>query len=135
VRNVIVAEFKLVDNVIMWIHNQLETHSPVKSGRYKRSHALFADNKQIEAVPPIPIADEYVFVNLVPYARKIERGESAHAPNGVYEAVAHLAQQQFRDIARITFSYRTALTGVIIGGRFGNRSENRNPAIIIRGKV
>ena len=136
VKNVIVADFELVGQTILWIHSQLQMHSPVRTGRYRESHALFADGRQVLPIgPEIPVAEEYVFVNLVPYARKIERGLSPQAPDGVYQAVAHLAQQQFRNLARITFSYRTVLEGVIAGGKAGDRASNRNPAIIIRGKV
>jgi hypothetical protein len=136
VKNVIVADFELVGQLVLWIHGQLQMHSPVRTGRYKESHALFADGHQVDPIgPTIPIADEYVFVNLVPYARKIERGLSPQAPDGVYQVVAHLAQAEFRNVARVTFSYRTAIGGAIIGGKLGDRSENRNPAIIIRGKV
>jgi hypothetical protein len=136
VKNVIVADFEVIGQLVLWIHSQLQIHSPARTGRYKKSHALFADNYQVEPIgPTIPRADEYVFVNLVPYARKIERGSSQQAPDGVYQVVAHLAQQQFRGIGRVTFSYRTAIGGAIIGGKLGDRSERRNPAIIIRTRV
>jgi hypothetical protein len=137
VKNVIVADFKLVDQLLLWIHNQLLTHSPAKTGRYRRAHVLLADGREINVGSVIPAAEEYVFVNLVPYARKIERGSSSRAPDGVYQVVAHLAQAQseFRNIARITFSYRTVIGGFIVRGRAGNRSENRSPAIVVRGKV
>jgi hypothetical protein len=136
VKNVVVGDFALVATLILWIHNQLQMHSPVRTGRYKQSHALFADGRQVDPIgPEIPFAEEYVFVNIVPYARKIERGSSPQAPDGVYQVVAHLAQQQFRGFGRITFSYRTVLGSAIVGGKLGDRSENRNPAIIVRGRL
>ena len=53
-------------------------------------------------------AEEYVFINTQPYARKIEgtggRRMAPQAPDGVYQAVATLAQRRFGNIARITFS-------------------------------
>jgi hypothetical protein len=134
VKNVVVADFELIGQLVLWVHGQLQMHSPVRTGKYKRSHTLFADGHQVEPIgPEVPVASEYVFVNLVPYARKIERGSSSQAPDGVYQVVAHLAQQQFRGVGRITFSYRTVLEGLIVGGKKGDRSENRNPAIIIKG--
>jgi len=136
VQAVVVADFELVGELVLWVHAQLQTHSPVKTGQYARSHALFADGRQVEPIaPPLPLADEYVFVNLVPYARKIERGSSPRAPDGVYQVVAHLAQAQFRNVGRVTFSYRTAIQGIIAEGKVGDRSERRNPAIIIRGRI
>jgi len=129
---VIRAEFELVNEALAWINTQLQMHSPVLSGRYAKSHELFADGIDTENPNVAPPAEEYVFLNIQPYARKIERGLSPQAPDGVYQAVATLAQRRFGNVAKITFSYRTAISGDIIGGRAGDRSELRNPAIIVR---
>jgi len=128
---IIVAEFELVTEVLVWIARQLEQHSPVKSGLYRRSHIVLADGVEIVASEDVLAAKEYVFINVVPYARKIERGSSSQAPDGVYQAVAALARQRFGNVARITFSYRTVMSGALVTGRVGNRSSNRNPAIIV----
>jgi hypothetical protein len=130
----IVLDFQLVNELLFWIHQQLEMHSPSRTGRYKSSHALFADGTEVTAslAGVIPQAEEYVFINTQPYARKIERGSSSQAPEGVYQVVAVLAQRQFRNVARITFSFRTVLGGRMIGGRGGNRAQQRNPAIVIK---
>jgi len=120
---VIVAEFEFVTEVLIWISQQLTTFSPVKSGLYKRSHELFADGRHVEQIDElIPIAEQYVFVNTVPYARKIERGLSSQAPDGVYQAVASLAQRRFGNIARSNFTFAT-----LPGGE-------RNPAISVTTK-
>lgn len=129
---IIIAEFELFNDVLVWIASQLELHSPVKSGRYQSSHTLFADGVEIDPTATVPQASEFVFINVVPYARKIERGSSSQAPDGVYQAVAVLAQRRFGNVARITFSYRTAMAGMIVGGRQGDRSSERNPAIVVR---
>ena len=129
---VIRAEFQLVNEALAWISTQLQLHSPVKSGRYAKSHELFADGVDTENPNAAPPAEEYVFLNTQPYSRKIERGQSPQAPDGVYQAVATLAQRRFGNVAKITFSYRTAIGGDIIGGRAGDRSDLRNPAIIVR---
>jgi hypothetical protein len=133
---IIVADFQLVNELLEWIDLQLLLHSPMKTGRYMRSHRLFADGLQVQIegrIPAnVPAANEYVFINIVPYARKIERGSSTQAPEGVYQVVAVLAQRRFGNLARISFSYRTAIGGGIIGGKLGNRAEQRNPAIVVR---
>jgi hypothetical protein len=128
----VIAEFELVNDVLSWIADQLQKHSPVKSGKYQKSHTLFADGQEIAVGGAIPTAAELVFISSVPYARKIERGASSQAPDGVYQAVAVLAQQRFGNIAKISFGYRTAIAGSFVGGRAGNRSDNRNPAVIVR---
>ena len=120
---VIRAEFQLVNEVLDWIYQQLETHSPRLTGHYASSHVLFADGTETSVTNPAP-AEEYVFVNTTPYARKIEgtKGRppsSPQAPDGVYQAVATLARK-FSNVAKVTFSYRTVADG------------ERNPAIIVR---
>ena len=118
---VIVAEFELVQDVLVWIAEQLFKFSPVKSGLYQKSHELFADGKHVEALGQlIPLAEEYIFVNTVPYARKIERGLSSQAPEGVYQSIAALARQRFGNIARTSYTFAT-----LPGGE-------RNPAIVVK---
>ena len=140
---VIRAEFQLVIEALAWIFEQLQMHSPVLTGRYARSHELFADGVDVGNPNAAPPAEEYVFLNTQPYARKIEgyRGlggvvyrdpSSPQAPDGVYQAVATLAKRRFGNVAKIEFSYRTAIGGAIIGGKAGDRSSMRNPAIIVR---
>jgi hypothetical protein len=116
---VIRAEFELVNEALAWINTQLQMHSPVLTGLYAKSHELYADGSETEPNNPAP-AEEYAFVNIQPYARKIERGLSKQAPDGVYQAVATLAQKRFGNLARVTFSYRQVLGG------------ERNPAIIVK---
>lgn len=132
----IVAEYELITDVLVWIGGQLTSHppSPLRSGRYIRGQTLFADGTEIPIGDEIPDAQEYVFINVEPYARKIERGESPQAPEGVFEVTALRAQARFGNVARIRFEYRTAIGGVIIGGRLGNSSELRNPAIVVTGR-
>jgi len=128
----IVYEFHLVADVFAYIDEQLRKHSPVGQGSdphpglYRASHAFFADG---QAADPLnaPPAREYVFVNTQPYARKIERGVSSQAPDGVYQAVAALAAGRFGNIARIAYDFRS-VQGARVRGR---RSELPNPAIVI----
>lgn len=129
---IIVAEFELVTEALEWIADQLWKHSPVLTGRYREAHTLLADGVEVNLAGVIPPAEEYVFINPLPYSRKIERGSSSQAPDGVYQAVAVLASRRFGNVARITFSYRTVLGGKLIGGKAGDRSSERNPAIIVR---
>lgn len=144
---VAVFEFELLDDVFGWIDLQLITHSPVKSGRYRKSHAFIADGVEVDPqAAKIPDAREYVYLSTAPYARKIERGLSPQAPEGVYQAVAVLAAKRFGNIARIKFGYRAPLFGSVHewakrtklegrGRRIGSSSRaewlRRQPAIII----
>lgn len=128
----ILYRFNILPDIFGWILEQLEANSPVGSGRdphiglYKASHALFADGVEIDPSQPIPPAQEYVFVNVTEYARKIEEGESSQASAGVYEAVATLANLKFGDMAAIKFSYRAPFDGTIIAYTPLGRSREKD---------
>ncbi len=109
---VIVYQFKLITDVIAFVHDELIAHSPAKSGRYQRSHVLYADGTEVDPESP-PAASSYVFLNLQPYARKIERGLSPAAPEGVYEGVAAQAAARFGNLAKISFAYRAPAGGAV----------------------
>lgn len=128
---VIVYEFKLATDLLEWIADQLRRHAPVLTGRFRDSFKLFADGVETEIGDHMRDSAEYVFVSPLPYARKIERGESDKAPDGVFEAVATLAAQRFGNQAQIRFSYRAPFDGVILTGRPGDRSDHRTPSIVV----
>lgn len=121
---VIVFEFELLDDLFIWVRDQLEKHSPRRTGEYSKSHVLLADGVEVVTGAAVPAAREYVFANTRPFARKIERGLSRHAPDGVYQVVATLAAKRFGNIARIRFNYRTLLGSV-------KDKNTRQPAIVI----
>jgi len=110
---VIVYQFRLIGDVLTFIDEQLIAASPVKSGRYQRSHTLYADGTETDPGNPAP-ASEYVFLNLQPYARKIERGMSPAAPEGVYEGVAQLASGRFGNIAKVSYAFRSPAGGAVV---------------------
>lgn len=108
---VIVAEWSLHIDVLAWIGDALLKASPRLTGRYEASHILFIDGVQHEPGDPIKDFEEAIFINGTAYARKIEKGESAQAPDGVYQAVAAVARQRFNNIAKVRFSYRSLQGG------------------------
>jgi len=111
----ILYEFNLLEDMFGWVGEQLVIHSPYREGGYERGHRFFADGTEVEPGAPIsPKATEFVFLNIVPYARKIEKGLSNQAPEGVYEAVAALARRRFGNMAAIKFSYRAPAKGSIL---------------------
>lgn len=115
----VIAEWDFLDDSLVWIRDMLEQHSPVKTGRYQRSHKFFVDG--IESDPERATAVKSVawFVSNVPYARKLERHKAA----GVYQAVAKLASGRFGNVAKIRFGYKSVMLDE--GG------ETRNPSIDI----
>ena len=112
---VIVYEFELLEVMLGEIAEMLIRHSPVRTGRYQSSHVLFADGVEVVPGQIPPNASEYAFASMQPYARKIERGLSSQAPDGVYETVAVLSQRRFGNIARVRYGFRSVPEGAIGG--------------------
>jgi hypothetical protein len=108
----ITYEFQLISDVLVFVDQQLIAHSPVLTGRYQRSHVLYADGAETDPENPAQ-ASEYVFLNTQPYARKIEKGLSPSTPDGVYEGVATQARGRFGNMAKISFEYRAAPSGAV----------------------
>lgn len=144
----IVAEFELVEEVLLWVGDALFSASPWRTGRFARSHELFIDGVVYESDGPFPtLWDEAFFANTQPYARKLERGLSSQAPDGIYQVVAQQANSRFGNLAKVSFGYRTPLFGAIHdwatrskltgkGRPMSSRTRaewlRRQPAIIIR---
>lgn len=131
---VIIAEWELSVDVLAWIAQKLIERSPVNSGRYKKSHTLFADGVETAVGEVLPGAEEYVFLNPVPYARKLEIGKTkggrdflVSVPNRIYERTAKDAKARFGNIVNIRFSYRAPESGSILAyvpiGRHVVRTE------------
>lgn len=110
----IIVEWELIGDVMMWIGLTLRNRSPTgPSGNYRDSHTLFADGKEVAIGDEVPIAEEYVFLNPVPYARKIEIGKTksgrdfvVKVPNRIYQRTADDAKARFGKIVNLKFSYR-----------------------------
>jgi hypothetical protein len=122
----ITITFQLIGEVLEWIGEQLVLASPVLTGAYSRTHAIFADGIETTG-KGISEGSSFVFLNTRPYARKIELGQSDQAPEGVYEAVAAVAANRFGNIAKIAFTYRAVIgmravdqdLAASLGGNFG----------------
>ena len=131
----------LQGDVVDWCWQEVLRRAPVRSGRFAASQVLYADGMPVETPDPTLQAQEWVILSTEPYARKIERGQSAQAPDGLYEAIATLAQRRFGNIARVRFGYRVPVGGVTGLERWASGRKRRNrrdaerdrrqPAIVI----
>lgn len=149
-RSRIVAEWDLLGALFEDVFAMLLEEAPVLTGAYAQSITLFADNVPVAptATEAVPEAAEYFFAATVPYARKIERGQSGWAPDGVFQGVSAVAAKRFGNVARIKYSMRTirggaiggwaATTGYVAPARLRNRPGERRtewltrqPAIVI----
>jgi hypothetical protein len=131
---VIVREYDLVLDVLVFIADELRDISPVGKGPdkrpghpgfYRASHTLFADGVEVPIEDVIPDAKEYVFLSDAPYARKVELRVA------VYEMTAGLASRRFGNVARVSFGWRAPYAGELHGSSSANRSGARFPAIIV----
>ncbi|WP_370193291.1 MULTISPECIES: hypothetical protein [Aurantimonas] len=105
------AEWEFVGQAIGFIWGSLMAASPTRSGRYRASHLLIIDGIEHNDPASVPETfEEAVFINSQPYARKIERGLSRQAPDGVFQTVAAVSNRRFGNLAKVKFTYRP-LTG------------------------
>jgi hypothetical protein len=132
-RGIIIAEWRLVEDVLIWIYKTLQERSPVLSGEYKKSHKFYADNSEANPARP-PLASEYIFLNPVPYSRKLDMGKTksgrdflVSVPNRIYARTAKDAKAKFGNLAQIRFSYRAAVGGSIVN----KNRDSRVPAIVV----
>lgn len=131
---IIVREYELVNDVLLFISAELQAESPIGKkpdkreghpGLYRKSHTLFADGTEVDAGGDIPPAQEYVFLSDLPYARKVERWFD------VYEATANKAAKRFGNVAKIYFDWRAPAAGALVTGKSAGKSGNRFPAIVV----
>lgn len=105
---VIIAEWDLGSDVLVWIGQTLRDRSPWVSGDYQRGWTLLADGVEVDIGKHIPDAEVFTFVNTVDYARKIEVGKTEsgrdfviQVPNRIAERTAKDAQARFGNIAKV----------------------------------
>jgi hypothetical protein len=109
----ILFKFNALGRVLDWIYEQLLARSPVGPDtpphlHYIEDHELYIDGERVNvvvgAIAEVPHGGTAMIVDGRPYARKIERGLSVQAPDGVYELTAIAAQRLFPG-TKITFQY------------------------------
>ena len=99
-------EFEILGWAIDYVIGLLHRFSPVKSGDYLHGHELLVNGAPYTIGAPLRPGDTAEFINRMPYARRIERGWSQHAPSGVYAAVAGIARRRIGSLVRIETTAR-----------------------------
>lgn len=103
----IIREYDLVPDAISAIRFELSRTSPRLTGRYLASHTLFADGVEVSDGEQIPPAQEYQFISLVPYARKLEKLYR------VYQQAAESASRRYGNSVRVRFGFRSVRGGMV----------------------
>lgn len=98
--------FAVQNAVVDWILERLAEAGPVRSGTYADSHRLLVNGEDQDPPVSVGLRDVVTLVNVQPYARRIERGLSDQAPDGVYEVVFVEARRRFGALANISFRYQ-----------------------------
>ncbi len=113
-RGVIIAEYRLIGDVLEFIIETLKSRSPFQSGDYRDGHIMLADDVEADPYEP-PMATRFTFLNNVPYARKIEIGKTKEGrdfviqvENRIYQRTYQDAKAKFGNLAKITTGFETS---------------------------
>jgi hypothetical protein len=134
-------EFDVTDDAILFAMNRLRELSPVRSGLYRSAHTLYADGVEIPEGHHVPTdAMEYVILNPLPYALRIEQGESPQAENGVYELVEWELNQEYGDQVESEYNLRSTINAekyisVAYGKHARASNDERVPSLLIRRRI
>ncbi|MGV1867222.1 MULTISPECIES: hypothetical protein [unclassified Rhizobium] len=92
----IVYEFALWDSVVKFVLNELRMRSPVKSGRFRDSFIVLADQKIVTDYDGIGSSAEVIITNFQPYIRKVEAGVIGKGKrNQVFDAAKRVTASAF----------------------------------------
>ncbi len=134
----IVYRFNRMREVLSLAKTEAERLSPVRSGRYRRSWIVLANNEEI-GMDAIPHGVPIVLTNFQPYSRKINlgtRGYEKYAPPGVVEKVRMLVLQRYRPIVDARVAFLELAGGVRVRATKKARARPMTyPSLIITPKV
>jgi hypothetical protein len=131
--SIVITARSEIGPIVREIYSGLLERSPVLTGAYKRSHMVFLNGTQVASdlgsleawlatKPIVEPKDRIRFVDIQPYARKLERygitaqrrarrdkksrqGGTIRAPNGVYYLTYRSAFRKFKNNVQITFKF------------------------------
>jgi hypothetical protein len=109
----IVYNYRYLSDLIQTALDELRKASPVQSGDYVRSHALYVNDTPVDVLPRnLKEGDRVYIANPVPYARKIEVGKTKtgrpfviQVKPRIYERVAEKLKEDVRGRSRVRMGY------------------------------
>lgn len=129
--SVVVHRFTIQGAVVDDIIQEFMKLAPYKAGNYRDSIVLIMNGAVVE--PPVEVGpdDDVIVSNTAAYARRIERGWSDQAPDGVFETIHAILHKRHGNAVSMGFTY-VGLSGGGLASRMDeNKSEYRYPAIIV----
>ncbi len=142
----IIYDFSLWEPIITFAISELQKRSPVKSGRFRSSYVVLADQKIVTDYDSIPPSAEVIITNSQPYIRKVEAGIIGKKRGYVFDGAKNACARQFGSSNSGGFSFETVwldISNGLIAGvpyilkRNGSRKDRQAgmpityPAIVI----
>ncbi|NIJ40346.1 hypothetical protein FHS78_000616 [Parvibaculum indicum] len=127
----VVALFAVHEAAIDFAWETIATMSPVDMRPdadnivYRKNHLLMVNGEEVGPPPvKIEVDDVVTFVNLLPYARRLEKGWSKkQAPDGIYEVASKVIRARYGNVVQVKFGYGAFL------GEDPRIRDNRYPYI------
>jgi hypothetical protein len=124
----IVYQYERLSTIVTFAMEALESFSPVRSGAYKRAHALFINGTVAADMSGYEPGDDVAIGNIKPYSRKIEIGKMTMRLPGtdqVYRQARAEIMRRYGNQISVEFTYRTISVGQ-------GDSEDRYPVLVFR---
>jgi hypothetical protein len=102
----IVYEFSMWEPVITFALDELRRRSPVKSGRFRNSFIVLANQKPVMNYGEIPPDAEVIIVNFQPYTRKAEAGVLGPKRNYIFDGTKRALARTFGNSGRNAAAFR-----------------------------
>jgi len=120
----IVYLYHYVTDVAEFALTELQKNSPVRSGRYAKSHTIYLNGQPVARAPKmLKRGDEILITNPVPYARRLEIGKTEsgrdfviQVPPRIYERTAKKLKAKYGKVVKITFTYVNVPNAHVITG-------------------
>jgi hypothetical protein len=107
---------------------------PGHPGFYRNNHIMYLNGVAVTNLKDWKAGDEIAIANAVPYSRVIELGKMKMRVPGtdhVYQQAEQIVKRRYGNVANIRFTFRGIGGLQMVGGRLGNKSDNRYPALVI----
>lgn len=98
----IIYEFALWEPVITFVLDRLRQRSPSRSGRFRNSFIVLADQVLVSNFDAIAGRSEVVITNFQPYVRKAETGRLGTKPRAIFDGAKRDAARRFGNEGRNT---------------------------------
>lgn len=127
-REKVVYHYHYFDEMVSVFLKALQDASPVDSGRYKRSHALYVNGQPAPPNTPVRPGMDFFIANPVVYARRLEVGKTTSGrdflvsvPNRIYERTTKKLGARYANAAKVRMGYVTMPEAWTVQGKLPPR--------------